>query len=201
MKKIITCGAIALMGFMGTANADLTTYTGTAVNDSEVFRQNFTLLNDAASLTLSTTSWASPSDADPYLTLFYGDGHQSAGNADGDLIAENDDINFPVDFNAFVTIDNLVKGNYFYTVSFNGNYIAENIEPDGFQTHWTNWDLDSWHPASPTRTFADLNMNGNWSVSLDVLTAVPVPASVWLFGSALAGFMGISRRRNDILQA
>ena len=36
---------------------------------------------------------------------------------------------------------------------------------------------------------------GAWVVSDNVISAVPVPAAVWLFGTALIGFVGMSRRR------
>jgi len=37
----------------------------------------------------------------------------------------------------------------------------------------------------------------SYSSELVQVTAVPVPAAVWLFGSALAGFIGAARRRNS----
>ena len=44
------------------------------------------------------------------------------------------------------------------------------------------------------------NSSGNWRfdnvvISGTAVAAVPVPAAVWLFGSALAGFMGLNRRK------
>jgi hypothetical protein len=36
-----------------------------------------------------------------------------------------------------------------------------------------------------------------WAVrSGDVVSAVPVPATVWLFGSGLIGLLGIARRKH-----
>jgi len=45
------------------------------------------------------------------------------------------------------------------------------------------------------------NTSGNWrfdnvSISGTAISAVPVPGAVWLFGSALAGFLGLSRRKS-----
>jgi len=45
------------------------------------------------------------------------------------------------------------------------------------------------------------NNSGNWRfdnvvISGTAISAVPVPAAVWLFGSALAGFLGFSRRHS-----
>lgn len=45
-----------------------------------------------------------------------------------------------------------------------------------------------------------LNMSGgnsggaHWDINMD-LTAVPVPAAVWLFGSGLIGLVGVARRK------
>jgi hypothetical protein len=61
--------------------------------------------------------------------------------------------------------------------------------------------------ATPTGTFGDLNLNydsGSWDfylgdgallVSTGEISAVPVPAAAWLFGSALVGLVGVGRRR------
>ena len=37
---------------------------------------------------------------------------------------------------------------------------------------------------------------GNWSS--EIVSAIPIPAAVWLFGTALVGFIGFSRRRNIV---
>ena len=47
--------------------------------------------------------------------------------------------------------------------------------------------------VSGTITGAVANYSGNLSIS--PITATPVPAAVWLFGSALVGMFGVSRRR------
>ena len=35
-----------------------------------------------------------------------------------------------------------------------------------------------------------------WAVSPGQMSAVPLPGAVWLFGSALVGFLGLKRRKN-----
>jgi len=70
------------------------------------------------------------------------------------------------------------------TVQFNVGYPAE----------WTSFDLDSsWNALERV----EFSMGGDgFGASIDnlVVTAVPVPAAVWLFGSALAG-LGWMRRK------
>lgn len=57
---------------------------------------------------------------------------------------------------------------------------------------------------SPTDVFA--NLLGTWSLGVDGLltynganaSVVPVPAAVWLFGSALLGLVGVGRRKQQL---
>jgi hypothetical protein len=42
--------------------------------------------------------------------------------------------------------------------------------------------------------FTDADLNGS-VLQLQKIAAVPVPGAVWLFGSALLGFLGVSRRK------
>lgn len=44
-------------------------------------------------------------------------------------------------------------------------------------------------------TLLDINKQGWYDIANHHTTVVPVPAAVWLFGSALAGFAGVSRRK------
>lgn len=41
----------------------------------------------------------------------------------------------------------------------------------------------------------DSYMPSTWAAHNGDMTAVPVPAATWLFGSALVGLAGVSRRR------
>ena len=51
-------------------------------------------------------------------------------------------------------------------------------------------------PGSYTWSWSTLDSQGSDSVTLNVgsLSGVPIPAAVWLFGTALIGFIGVSRR-------
>jgi hypothetical protein len=48
-----------------------------------------------------------------------------------------------------------------------------------------------------TTAITGINASNVWSLApVPLPTAVPVPASIWLFGSALAGFIGVKRRKS-----
>jgi hypothetical protein len=47
---------------------------------------------------------------------------------------------------------------------------------------------------APSGPFGDYNANFN----LQGVSAVPVPAAVWLFGSSLLGLVGIARRKKKV---
>lgn len=40
------------------------------------------------------------------------------------------------------------------------------------------------------------SFNGSWQLETFTVTAVPVPAAVWLFGSGLLGLAGVARRKS-----
>jgi hypothetical protein len=109
----------------------------------------------------------------------------------------------------------------------NANYAANNsvtttVAGDGISLHdGTNWGAD-WMAAlgdsetayGDSSTFYLITDSDDftnylvtaydtWSLSGDTLSygAVPVPAAVWLLGSALVGLVGVSRRRQSVAVA
>ncbi len=116
---------------------------------------------------------------------------------------------------AELTLDEINNNGAIYSVTeaSEGVLIAEvlmpamEIEPDEILSIW--YRLESWVAASEGTTTADFSNTAtlslvlpagalfdvNTSVPLDWVTTVPVPPAVWLFGSALAGLMGLVRRR------
>ena len=100
---------------------------------------------------------------------------------------------------AFVKVLKQSDGSYFelanntfdstaFTVDWDGGYIDLLVDAGmvgelvqfGFATEATDW--------APTAVFYD-NLN------FAEVSAVPVPAAVWLFGSGLLGLVGVARRR------
>jgi hypothetical protein len=72
------------------------------------------------------------------------------------------------------------------------------------QTAYVSGDIFDVSSSTYTNsTFADLGMDtgtyvwswGSDSVTLNTVSSVPVPATVWLFGSAMLGLFGVARRK------
>jgi hypothetical protein len=80
--------------------------------------------------------------------------------------------------------------NVYFTLAFNANTMLGNV------------DQMVYGDCSPTGLMGDTCMTGHilrgtmgaTPLSLDI-TAVPVPAAVWLFGSGLLGMVGVARRK------
>ncbi|MCF7999321.1 MAG: VPLPA-CTERM sorting domain-containing protein [Methylovulum sp.] len=95
----------------------------------------------------------------------------------------------------------------FGTSSLNYSFIAYNSlnpSPQHSNTGFTLYSL-LFTPTSSGNynlTFAN-NGNDNVGALLDnvTVTATPIPAAIWLFGSALAGLVGVSRRKASGLAA
>ena len=58
---------------------------------------------------------------------------------------------------------------------------------------WTGWDQTATNPLTNTYELEDVRY-GHF-IYLE-LSTVPIPASIWLFGSGLLGLIGVARRKN-----
>lgn len=81
------------------------------------------------------------------------------------------------------------------SVFLDGHALTETVQGNGsFATKlwvWTGLLTSGVH----TLTLSDINVlqsNGQYQIKV---SAVPIPAAIWLFGSALLGVVGISRRK------
>ena len=137
-------------------------------NDPNAVWFKFTLDIDAE-FTLDTVGTDEIGDlADTVLGLY---------DNDGVLLGQNDDC--PALPNLLSCLSSSgVAGAMFYVG------VAEYQDDDVFQN---NWLLSSW--AGGTEV-VQLNIN----VTEIAVNPVPVPAAFWLFGTALLGFVGMSRR-------
>jgi hypothetical protein len=88
--------------------------------------------------------------------------------------------------------------------------VAASAPAGGWQNYSTSFDATSWGVSTadwltilsdvalfgfPTDAFDGADTIGVDNVALSTINPVPVPAAVWLFGTALIGFVGMSRRR------
>jgi hypothetical protein len=76
-------------------------------------------------------------------------------------------------------------GNVTQTFTIDGN--AFGAETFLFSSLWANLTQVTWTQTSPFHQFDNITLNAP--------SAVPVPAAIWLFGTALIGFVGMSRIR------
>ncbi len=90
----------------------------------------------------------------------------------------------------FINISSLkVKPTWLSNVTLNGNVIPQNVAADV-----GSWLFQGFLAAGDHTIHLGGIANGNNSgYQMNVQT--PIPAAVWLFGSALMGMMGISRRK------
>ena len=101
--------------------------------------------------------------------------------------------------------DNLVSGTDFTGVASNSVFGGD-VPLDAGLGHWENGTLSLVDGVSQEtamdpsilvgsrKVFTDLDVAGLKDVGWEV-SAVPVPAAVWLFGSGLLGLVGVARRR------
>ena len=88
-------------------------------------------------------------------------------------------------------------------VSADGQSGVFNFDVTGRSALNMGWTPMSWlfvaDDTSATIEFQSLTTPAGWGPALDNVSvmsvnAVPIPAAVWLFGTALIGFIGMSRR-------
>jgi hypothetical protein len=87
------------------------------------------------------------------------------------------------------------------SVKLDGNILADVVQGSGtFATRlWTLPGNLAGGLHSLVLDFASAKINGQYNVI--VSTVVPVPAAIWLFGSALLGLVGFSRRKSHSTMA
>jgi len=94
--------------------------------------------------------------------------------------AENADF---VDFNNTFSSSTLLSGNIEYTLEFIG---FQNLNGDGFSVDHSFRVLEN--------SSASVDLVGRLTSIDSSVSAVPVPAAVWLFGSSLIGLAGVRRK-------
>ncbi|MBC7756443.1 MAG: DVUA0089 family protein [Bdellovibrio sp.] len=204
MSHIRQIVAISLLSISGIASASTFTFSGNFINQTDVARVDFSVASNATNVRLWTDSFQANAtnpngtNFDPITALW--------NTSTGALISQNDDnssINSSTQtyYDSGFSLATLAAGDYFFTVAAFNNFAAGTNISGGFQ-------FDGLAPIA-IGLFNQPANSGNargsfWRVNLDGVdnatgpvnpSAVPLPGAVWLFGTAIAGFAGFSRRK------
>ncbi len=186
MKKLRYMTFIILTFACGYANAATFTFDGNITYHNDIVQIGFTLNDDAYDVRVWTDSYLSRTNFDPIAALW--------NASDNSLIDQNDD-NDSIDpgqsiRDAGFLIPFLNAGDYFFTVQQYDNFAAGNYLSDGF------WNDAATPILVGTGTYWRVNLDGVDSATQP--SAVPVPAAVWLFGTALVGLVGFGKRKSKV---
>ena len=200
--------ALCMLGFTAITQAATFTFSGNIANHNDIVRIDFNLANNATNVRVWTDSFLATgptqtgpgTNFDPITALW--------STSTGERLGQNDDnpniAPGQTYYDSGFSLANLVAGDYFFTMATFANFSNGNNISQGFA-------YDDQAPIA----IADFNQPANagnlrgtfWRINLDGVdgavgpvdpnpSAVPVPGAVWLFGSALAGFVGFGRRKS-----
>ena len=196
---------MSLLGFATISQASSFTFSGNIANHNDIVRVDFNLANNATNVRVWTDSFLAtgPSQLGPGTNF---DPITALWNADtGARLGENDDNSSIAPgqtyFDSGFSLASLAAGNYFFTMATFANFANGTNFSNGFA-------YDNQTPIA----IANFNQPANvgnlrgtfWRINLDGVdaatgpvnpSAVPLPGAVWLFGTAIAGFAGFSRRK------
>ncbi len=182
-------------GSPGTMSVDVgsTAITGwTVVGNDEIAWIN---LNNPAGF-----QWGDlePSDGDWFLDLTEFPTGAPFGGVAQDIITVVGE-NYALSFDLGSSTD---WGNVPSAITVNAGSASQTFtsaQPTG-TNEWTTYSL-TFAALSPVTTISFIGSSGRQYIGLDNVSvlgasAVPVPAAIWLFGTALLGFIGFGRRRS-----
>jgi hypothetical protein len=167
------------------ANAANFSFTGNLDHDDDFRTFNFTV-DSTSNVTLRTWSYSGGTNSagdvisgggfDPLLVLF---------DSTGTLITTNDDIDGSTGmYDSLINWD-LDAGNYIVALAQFGTDLTQNPTLGEIVWSATYADFDD------LTSFYALDIN---VTPLPAPSAVPVPAAVWLFGSAFMGLLGMRKK-------
>lgn len=178
IHKIISATAL-LMFSLGSANAALLNYT---ITGDVVLGDEFGDLN-AFGLTAGDTITATGIFDDSVLTagsgiidFSSGSGNTMTINVGTEIFTASNDTGFGTGGGPNISLNSLSLTGFDFQA-----FIGTNGAAADFNSNFTSFDDFGY-------------LFGDWQTTVEI-TAVPVPAAVWLFGSGLLGLAGIARRK------
>jgi len=173
-KILQFCAAALLLCGAGTANAALVTYNYTVTGDVQNADSGAYGLNIGDTITAYGTFTA---DLSGGATVSFGSGSGNTMTIDlnGTLLSASDDNNYGAGSNPYLTFDNtqaLTDFDYFKTST------TPTPAFDSSFLYFDDFDL----------------LVGQWRSNVQ-LTAVPLPATLWLFATGFLGLAGIAGRK------
>jgi hypothetical protein len=121
------------------------------------------------------------------------------GVATGDLAGQSVAVINPLTYNAFVPLDPLwTTEDFSFAISSLTIVLNDgvNLTLTGFGTLSST--IAGLDPTNGAWSFSSSSNVLNWS---SATSAVPVPAAVWLFGTAMVGFLGLRRKSAGVATA
>lgn len=193
MKKLFVSFLLVFLLSSYTNAADFT-FDGNITYHNDVVRIDFTLNTDATDVKVWTDSFMNATNFDPITALW--------DASTGELLMQNDDDDTIAPgqtyYDSGFALSNLDAGDYFFTVATYDNFAQGSNISDGFlfdgQTPilLSDWDQPANH--SDMGTYWRVNLQGVDSAGP---APVPLPGTVWLLGSGLIGFFGMSKRKKS----
>ena len=178
MYKIKKMFAISLLGLSSIAQANSYTFIGNLANNNDVVKINFSLAQAALNIRVWTDSLMNGDKFDPFIGLWNGaTGAKIAGNDYNATIGSSQTY-----FDSGFKLTSLALGDYFLTVASSPNFSNHS----SVSTHTTD-----------IKTAYSVNIDGvELTTDENLLTKVPLPSALWLFGTAVFVFAGFSSRRS-----
>ena len=221
IKQLLAKGILAIAAIMITATASATTFDFAAIADGdssygftggEFGAPTITFTKDVLTVEASGSDTVTGNPYNAYLDSTWT--HNNGGGPGGlgvcqslsgdqcdpgydDNVTSNE--NLKLVFNTEVTITETIFRNGEHNPTFDPTAVFDLIIDGGSATTYSLMNIFTMDLTGTTFEFLNLNATDTddfrFYISVMEVTAVPVPAAVWLFGSGLLGLAGIARRR------
>ena len=185
IKKLL---ALGLLSIACIANANTYTFIGNLVNYNDVVKVNFSLAQAAANVRIWTDSFMEGNSFDPIVGLWNATtGAKLMENDDNDTIALGQ-----TSLDSGFMLSSLGAGDYVFTIAGYPNFSNGDNLSGGFSL-----DSSDSVPIPSSKRAYKLNIEDvEQEAELKPPSSVPLPGTLWLFGTALFGFVGFSSRRS-----